>query len=350
MDALTFLKNRYAFHALTVFMLFSFITLLPLACTDSRETIGVNDAGLTIYSSKSPQLIAPIIQEYAEHSGVEVFIRYAEPDELASIVKREGKKTPADLILTQHASTIMSLRNVLDIIPETIIGDMPFGAESNENTWLAISARTPALLYSTNALTSSEIPDTLWEFTEVQRGQRVGLSPIDLSFQIMLSAALSEWGDKKMQQWLSNLALIKPNLYESSADILDALTLGEIAIGFVDHDDFHRFLRDTGKSNRINSHYFQKGDPGSMLQVSAIAVVKASTNKNPAHDFIRFALSPAAQEYFMVENFEYPISQSIQKIAELTPIEGLTRPLIPLDQLDKLERTKTLLRDAGMIR
>ena len=70
--------SPYAFRILMGFILLCLIAPLSLACTDSRETIPVNDAGLTIYSSINPQLIAPVIQDYAESAAVEVFVRYTD--------------------------------------------------------------------------------------------------------------------------------------------------------------------------------------------------------------------------------------------------------------------------------
>ena len=334
--------SPYAFRILMGFILICLIAPLSIACTDSRETIPVNDAGLTIYSSINPQLIAPVIQDYAESAGIEVFVRYTDSSELASIIEKEGKKTLADVLLAQHVSTTVSLEAALAKVPENISGDIPSWAKSNDSDWVGIFGRHQIVAYNRSALTRDEVPSRLWELIEARWGQQVGIPSQNILFQAMLSTALSYWGDQRMGEWLSSFRANEPRIYKGNPEILDGLKSGEIAVAIMDNVSFFRLGNYESESSNIGFRVFKLGDPGATLQVSTAAIIKGSKKKDNAHEFIQFLLSQETQTYFDTENFVYPIINPHS--------EEVTYPPASFDHLGKLKTAQKLLRDAGMIR
>ena len=63
---------------------------------------------INVYSARQAHLIEPIVQQFTQQSGIKVNLVYAE-DGLAERLKREGKLTPADLVLTVDISRLMEL-------------------------------------------------------------------------------------------------------------------------------------------------------------------------------------------------------------------------------------------------
>jgi ABC-type thiamine transport system, periplasmic component len=63
---------------------------------------------INVYSARQAYLIEPIVKEFEKDQGIKVNLVYAE-DGLAERLAREGKHTPADLVLTVDISRLMEL-------------------------------------------------------------------------------------------------------------------------------------------------------------------------------------------------------------------------------------------------
>ena len=84
---------------------------------------------------------------------------------------------------------------------------------------------------------------------------------------------------------------------------------------------------------------------------AGIGVVASSDDKELAQRFIEFLLSDEAQTFFTDDNYEYPITTTVE------PAEGLATgeevdaasPDVDLAAIDDLEGTLQLLREVGLL-
>ena len=60
-------------------------------------------------------------------------------------------------------------------------------------------------------------------------------------------------------------------------------------------------------------------------------------------------LSETGQKYFVEETSEYPLIDGVSAGIDLTPLDQVPAPEIDLSDLDDLEATLKLIRDAGLI-
>ncbi|MFT6133397.1 MAG: iron(III) transport system substrate-binding protein, partial [Shewanella sp.] len=81
------------------------VALLGLACVAS--SVSAADA-LTVYSYRQAFLIEPILEKFTEQSGVDVKVVFAK-DGIAERMVREGRLSPADVVLTSDFSRLMEL-------------------------------------------------------------------------------------------------------------------------------------------------------------------------------------------------------------------------------------------------
>jgi iron(III) transport system substrate-binding protein len=83
--------------------------------------------------------------------------------------------------------------------------------------------------------------------------------------------------------------------------------------------------------------------------VSGAGVLQTSANKESAHRFLRFLLSPEAQRYFASETYEYPLVPGIPPRGDLPPLTEISSPEIDLTNLSDLQGTVALLRETGAL-
>ena len=76
---------------------------------------------------------------------------------------------------------------------------------------------------------------------------------------------------------------------------------------------------------------------------------RKSDNQEAAHKFLRFMLSPVAQQYFATQTFEYPLVEGVRTQRELPPLAELNAIQVDLANLADLEGTLALLRDVGAL-
>jgi iron(III) transport system substrate-binding protein len=66
-------------------------------------------------------------------------------------------------------------------------------------------------------------------------------------------------------------------------------------------------------------------------------------------ELIDYMLSPAAQQYYAEETFEYPLIEGVGLHEGLTPLNEIEPPDIDLSDLSDLRGTLDLLRETGVL-
>ena len=75
---------------------------------------------LTVYSGRSHSLVDPLLQSFAEETGIEVRVKYASSAAIASTILEEGDGTPADVVFLQDPGSLGALSGagVLKRLPD----------------------------------------------------------------------------------------------------------------------------------------------------------------------------------------------------------------------------------------
>ena len=92
-----------------------------------------------------------------------------------------------------------------------------------------------------------------------------------------------------------------------------------------------------------------RGVAGVVVLAAGAGVLDSAANPDGARDFIEFALSDAAQQYFSDETYEYPLVEGIELNEELTPLSEIQSPQVDLSNLDDLQGTLELLQETGAL-
>lgn len=308
------------------------------------------DAGsLTVYSGRSETLVGPLIDRFKEDTGIDVSVKYAGTPQLAATLLEEGDNTSADVFFAQDPGGLGAVAGMLSPLEEDVLAQVPQWAVSSDGVWVGVSGRARTVVYNTDTLAPDDLPDDLEGFTDPKWNGRLGWAPTNASFQTMVTAMRSIWGDQRTVQWLENIQANDPKVYPKNTPIVSAAASGEIDVGLVNHYYLHRFLAEQGDSFSARNYHPPAGGPGAIVMVSGVGILEESNNKDNAQQFIDYLLSDISQKYFVEETYEYPLASGIPVAEGVSPLSEINNPDLSSSALSDLEGTQALLREAGII-
>ena len=334
--------------------LFTSILLLmvPLAgvaacSTDDRSTGGAGS--LVIYSGRSENLVGPVIGLFEDATGIDVRVKYGGTAELAITLLEEGKNSPADVFFSQDPGGLAAVQHLLAPLPSDLLETVPSNFRSPAGRWIGLSGRARVVVYNSHTITSEQLPDDVYDFVDPKWRGRIGWAPPNGSFQAMVTAMRSDWGEARTRTWLEGIVANRPADYAGNTPTVAAVGAGEVDVGFVNHYYVLRFLQEEGETFPARNYHPRAGGPGALILVAGAGVLETSKNQDNALKFLEFMLSPVSQQYFAGQTFEYPVIEGITTNRLLTPVEEINAPDIDMASLGDLEGTLDLLRDVGAL-
>ena len=304
---------------------------------------------LVIYSGRSKSLVDPIIQQFAETTGVDVAVKYANTPQLAATLMEEGGNSPADVFFAQDPGGLGAIEGMLAPLPDTILDQVPDWAHSPDGLWVGISGRARTVVYNTEKLTETDLPDDMFGFTEPKWKGRIGWAPTNASFQTMVTAMRAVWGEDRTRLWLQGIQANDPRVYAKNTPQVAAAGAGEIDVGFVNHYYLFRFLVEEGENFTARNYHPRAGGPGSIIMVSGAGILATAENAENAHRFLNFVLSTVGQQYFASQTFEYPLVEKVKTQRVLVPFSEINSPQIVASGLADLAGTQALLHETGVL-
>lgn len=331
----------------TIFFSFFFTLLLLLTFIGT-----VHADTITLYSGRSKSLVEPIIQQFEKETGIEVKVSYANTTQLAAKLQTEGEKSPASLFWAQDAGALgsVSKNKLFSKLPESILKKVPKTFRQSDGYWVATSGRARVLAYSPERVSEDNLPDSVFELTDPKWKGKVGWAPLNASFQAFVTALRAQVGEERTEKWLSDMKANGAKAYPKNTPIIEALAAGEIDLGLPNHYYLFRFKKGNSKYP-VEQTFFKANDPGNLVNIAGIGLLKNSDDKETALKFIEFLLSSKAQQYFVGEVFEYPVTEGVIPNPKLLPLEELLKlvPKFNLNEMDDLEGTIKLLRRVGIM-
>ena len=304
---------------------------------------------LVVYSGRSTSLVDPIIQQFAEVTGIDVKVKYATTSQLAATLLEEGRNSPADVFFAQDPGGLAAVEEMLAVLPDSILDQVPDWAHSPQGRWVGISGRARTVVYNTDRLTEADLPDDMLGFTDPKWKGRIGWAPTNASFQTMVTAMRAVWGENKTRMWLQGIQANEPAIYPKNTPQVAAAAAGEIDVGFVNHYYLFRFLAEEGEDFAARNYHPRAGGPGSIIMVAGAGILTTAENRTNAERFLNFMLSTLGQQYFASQTFEYPLVDDVKTQRVLVAISEINAPQIPLSGLADLAGTQNLLRETGVL-
>lgn len=275
-------------------------------------------AEVNIYSSRQPQLIDPILAAFTAETGIETNVVFLK-NGIIERLKAEGKRSPADIILTTDIANLSAIVNAgvtQEVSSEVINANIPSTYRDPEGNWFGLTMRA-RIIYASKVrvaegeLTSYEgLADPKWAGRICIRS---GLHNYNIA---LLSAMISHHGEEEAAAWLDG---VKANLARkpqgNDRAQIKAVWAGECDIAIGNTYYMGKMLSDPDQipwAESVNLIFPTIGDNGAHINLSGMAMTAAAPNPEDALKLMEFLTSADAQKIYAELNYEYPLLDGVE--------------------------------------
>jgi len=321
------------------------VALLVAGCSGNESA-----SELVLYSGRSQSLVEPLINMFQEQTGINVKVKYGKSAQLALAIEEEGERTPADVFWSQDAGAlgVLAKSGRFSALAEETIAQVPQRWRHSQSLWVATSGRARVFAYAPDRVDIDERPTSVFDLTDVAYRGRVGWAPLNASFQSFVTAMRRSVGEEATREWLVAMAANGTKAYPKNTAIIEGIAAGEVDMGLPNHYYLLRF-KDKDAAYPVEQTFFVARDIGNLVNVAGVGVLQNAKHTREATLFVAFLLSDQVQSYFAETTFEYPVlsngSANDKRLHELMEMS----PEVPLNELDDLQTTLDMLREAGLL-
>lgn len=320
--------------------LFAFV-LLSLAPAVSAQEVNV-------YSYREPELIKPLTDRFTQETGIDVNVAFLNKGMIERL-KAEGRRSPADVILTVDISRlagVVAADATQPVDSSAITAQIPEAFRDPNGHWFGLTTRARIIYASKDRVGADEITsyedlaDPKWQ------GRICTRSGIHAYMLALTAAYLYHHGTEDTTAWLqglkSNLAR-KPQGNDRAQ--VKAIWAGECDISLGNTYYMGQMLADpeqTEWANSVRLAFPTLADMGTHMNVSGMAMAKHAPNPEEALAFMQFLASETAQQIYAETNYEYPVDPNTP-VSELVKAWGTFTP-DPTNLMDIAARRPDALR------
>ena len=331
------------------------LALSLAACGDddagAEETTEESTASLVVYSGRNEDLVQPIIDRFAEETGMDVAVRYAGTGELAAQLLEEGERTGADAFFAQDGGALGAIakEGLFAELPDETLELVDERFRADEGQWVGVSGRARVIAYNPDEVPEEEVPRSVLELTDPRWSGEVGIAPTNASFEAFVTGLRVLDGDDAARAWLEGMAANDVQIFDNNNAVLDAVDNAVVSLGLINHYYWYERVAEVGEDGITARLVFPGGgDPGALVNVAGVGVVATTDAREEAQKFVDSLLGEEAQQYFAEETKEYPLIEGVETDAALPPLDELDPPEIDLSDLDTLAETQTMIQEAGL--
>lgn len=313
------------------------------------STVPAGDQSVTLYSGRNEKLIAPLLQQFTQKSGIKVQARYGETAEMAATLLEEGARTPAGVFLSQDAAALgaVTKAGLARPLPEDVTSRIEPRFAGPDRKWAGVSGRARTVVYNPKKINPEQLPQSLEDVGNRRYRGRWGVAPLNASFQSQMAVYHALNGPEALDRLLKSMVDNQPRRYPRNGAIVEAVATGEIDWGLVNHYYVWEAKKDR-PALPVENFFMPKGDASSLVNVAGVALLSDDPD---AVELVKFLVSDEAQRYFAEKTFEYPLVATVQPVTALQPLDQLRTPDIDFARVSEvLPETLSRINASGLSR
>lgn len=271
---------------------------------------------LTGYSYRQAFLVEPILTRFTEETGIRVDVVFAK-DGIAERLVREGRLSPADLVLTSDFSRLVELVDkdlTSPVKSPQLDTNIPAQYRDPEGQWYALTMRVRNLYTAKDRLGPQQI--TYEELADPKyKGKictRSGKHPYNVA---LVASMIAHHGEAEAKTWLQG---VKDNLARkpqgNDRGQIAAVKEGVCDIALGNSYYYGNMLQDPEQkavAEAVVINFPNQADRGAHVNVSGMVLTRHAPNKANAIKLMEFLSADVAQKAYAEVNMEYPVKANV---------------------------------------
>ncbi len=268
---------------------------------------------VNIYSYRQPELIQPLLDAFTQSTGIETNVAFVNKG-LVDRLKAEGRRSPADIILTTDISRLTAAKEagVTQAVDSDILNTaLPENLRDADGHWFGMTTRARIIYASKDRVAPGEISTYEDLANPKWKGRICTRSGTHVYTLGLIGAVMAHQGVETTEQWLEG---VKANLAREPqgndraqvkaiwAGVCDISLGNTYYMGAMQNDPEQA---EWANSVRIEFPTFEDGS-GTHINVSGVAMTASAPNRDAAQAFIEFLASRDAQTIYAAQVYEYP--------------------------------------------
>lgn len=308
---------------------------------------------LVIYSGRSDKFVKPVVAAFTKKTGIKVTIHSGKAAALLNKLKLEGKRTEADIFISNDAGTLQrgAALKLFSHLPATLTDLVPKNYRGSDDSWIGLSARARVLVVNTQAKDVDFVKSVMDLADPRLKGKLAITHSGNGSYVAGVSVYLDQLGTDEVKAWLKGMKNnVDGKVFNKHSKIVKAVASGKKSVGLVNHYYIYRHLnkKPNAPIKIVLPDQGEKG-MGVAWNVAGAAISKYSKKKAAAEKFMAFVSSPEGQKIFSEINHEYPTRTGVAA-AKMIPAAGSFKVAsTPMSKLGEMrDATLDLIESVGM--
>lgn len=286
------------------------LSVMPLAANAEGE--------VNIYSYRQAYLLEPLLDAFTEETGIKTNVVFAK-DGLAERLEREGRNSPADLVMTTDISRINELveRDLVQAVDNDVLEqNVPANLRHPDGKWFALTTRARLIFTSIDRVEDGEIT-TYEDLADPKWNDRIctrsGKHPYNIA---LISSMIAHHGEEKTEEWLRG---VKDNLARKpqggDRDQIKAIAEGVCDVAIGNSYYYGNMLADDNQrpaAEAVRLVFPNAKDRGTHINISGAALTKSAPNQQEAIKLLEFLSREKAQQIYAEANTEYPANPAVK--------------------------------------
>jgi len=315
----------------------------------------VHAAGeVNIYSARKENLIKPLLGTFTAKTGIKVNLVTGKEDALLERLKREGRNSPADLLLTSDAGRLHRAKEagVLAAVESKELNRLvPAQYRDPKGYWYGLSVRARPIAYVAAKVHADEL-STYEALTDRKWKGRVCVRSSDNIYnQSLVASMIAQRGVAATETWARGLVanFARPPV-GGDRDQVTAAAAGQCDVIIINTYYLAAMLNDKDSSQRaaaqkIKVFWPNQQDRGTHVNVSGIGLTAAAKHGQNAVRLMEFLAADEAQRWYAETNHEFPIRTNIQESKTLASWGKFKADKLGLDKLGQYNAEAVKLMD-----
>ncbi|MEP1383390.1 MAG: extracellular solute-binding protein [Paraglaciecola sp.] len=309
---------------------------------------------VNLYSARKEALIKPLLDKFTEETGISVNLVTGKADNLITRLAKEGKYSPADLLLTTDVGRLYRAKQqgLTQAISSTdAAASVPNNFRDTQGHWVGLSLRARPIMVSTERVDASAIKSIEDLIKPEWKGRICIRSSNNIYNQSMVASLISQLGEEQTQAWVDQFVknFARPP-QGGDRDQIKAVAAGQCDLAIANTYYLAGMLTSNDEATKAQAQKVEvvwpnQSDRGAHINISGVALAKYAPNAKAASKLVDFLLSAESQQWYAMTNHEYPILPNVTWSDVLKNFGDFKMEQVPMTQLGELNTEAVKIMD-----